>query len=284
MGRPDGNDVFVDSTVLYALLDSAHEAHDRVVAAWDKLLLCGARLVTSSYVCAELLALVQARLGSDKAQEFLRELRPHLRVLTVDAQLHARALADGKRDLSDLVPRISRGLMLRFGSTTAFSLDGRLGELPSRGTVAGRRAESASGAVLCARVRQCYEAVRQRGVPLRRGPPRDPRGWETLHTRNTAAARERRPYTDQGTVRREQGIRYSALAEREAPTVGGRGKGHRGTATSRRRRGFLHDKDSIGQSGSVDQVTEDMVGSQARRRGVSRVVRDSVDHDAERVS
>ena len=44
MGRSDGNDVFIDSTVLYALLDSTHEAHDRVVAAWNELLRCVVRL------------------------------------------------------------------------------------------------------------------------------------------------------------------------------------------------------------------------------------------------
>lgn len=123
MGRPDRNDVFIDSTVLYALLDSTHEAHDQVVAAWEGLLRCAAPLVTSSYVCAELLALAQAQLGSDKVQAFLREFKPHLKVLTVDAQLHARVLAHGKRDLRDLIPRISRALMLQFGVTNAFSLD-----------------------------------------------------------------------------------------------------------------------------------------------------------------
>ena len=126
MGRSDGNNVFIDSTVLYALLDSTHEAHDRVVAAWNRLLRCADPLVTSSYVCAELLALVQARLGSAKVQAFRREFRPHLKVLTVDAQLHAGALAHGKRDLGELIPRTSRALMSQLGVTTAFTLDVRL--------------------------------------------------------------------------------------------------------------------------------------------------------------
>ena len=126
MGRSEGNDVFIDSTVLYALLDSTHEAHDRVVAAWNRQLRCADRLITSSYVCAELLALVQARLGFAKVQAFRREFRPHLKVLTVDAHLHAGAIAHGKRDLGELIHRTSRALMSQSGVTTAFTLDERL--------------------------------------------------------------------------------------------------------------------------------------------------------------
>ena len=123
MGRPDDNKVFVDTTAFYAVLDPAHEVHDRVVAAWFELLGCGARLFTSSYVCSELLALVQASLGFDKVQTFLGELRPHVVVLTVDSALHARAVVGGKRDLRGLIPRTSRALMAKFGVTTVFTLD-----------------------------------------------------------------------------------------------------------------------------------------------------------------
>ena len=82
MERSDRNPVFIDTTAFYALLDSTHEAHDRVVAAWDELLRSGAPLITSSYVCAELLALVQARLGFDKVRGFLDEVKPRVSVLT----------------------------------------------------------------------------------------------------------------------------------------------------------------------------------------------------------
>ena len=115
--------VFVDTTVFYALLDQAHEAHDRVVAAWVELVRSGALLFTSNYVCSELRALVQVRLGIDKVQTFLGELRPQVQVLTVDSALHARALASGKRDLGVLIPQTSRALMSQLGVKTAFALD-----------------------------------------------------------------------------------------------------------------------------------------------------------------
>ena len=123
MGLPDENKVFVDTTAFYALLDPAHEVHNQVVAAWFELLGCGARLFTSSYVCSELLALVQASLGSDKVQTFLGEFKPHVEVLPVDSALHARTLARGRRDLGALILQTSRALMSQFGVTTAFALD-----------------------------------------------------------------------------------------------------------------------------------------------------------------
>ena len=125
MGRSDDK-VFVDTTAFYALLDPAHEAHHRVVAAWAELLRSGAPLFTSSYVCSELLALVQSSLGIDKARAFLGELRPHVEVLTVDSALHARTLAGSKRDLGGLIPQTSRALMSQIRVTTVFALDENL--------------------------------------------------------------------------------------------------------------------------------------------------------------
>ena len=128
MQRPDGNEVFIDTTAFYALLDPAHEAHDQVVAAWNKLIDSGAPLVTSSYVCAELLALLQARLGSQSVRAFIAGVKPHVTVLTIGSELHARALARGKRDLSALISRTTRMLMRRRGVSTVFALDGQFVE------------------------------------------------------------------------------------------------------------------------------------------------------------
>ena len=139
MGRPDGNEVFIDTTALYALLDPAHDAHDQVVAAWDELRRSGTPLITSSYVCAELVALVQARLGSEKVRAFLDDVKPHVTVLKVDSGLHARTLARGKRDLGALIPRTSRALMSQLGVTTVFALDGEFVGERFRGVELGQR-------------------------------------------------------------------------------------------------------------------------------------------------
>ena len=142
MGHPDGNEVFIDTTALYALLDPAHDAHDQVVAAWDELRRSGTPLITSSYVCAELVALVQARLGSEKVRAFLDDVKPHVTVLKVDSGLHGRALTRGKRDLGALIPRTSRALMSQLGVRTVFSLDGEfVGERFRRVELAQRAAQ-----------------------------------------------------------------------------------------------------------------------------------------------
>ena len=139
MGRPDGNEVFIDTTALYGLLDPAHDAHDQVVAAWDELRRSGTPLITSSYVCAELVALVQARLGSEQVRAFLDDVKPHVTVLKVDSGLHSRALARGKRDLGALIPRTSRALMSQLGVTTVFALDGEFVGERFRGVELGQR-------------------------------------------------------------------------------------------------------------------------------------------------
>ena len=140
MGRPDGNEVFIDTTALYALLDPAHDAHDQVAAAWDKLRRSGTPLMTSSYVCAEMVALVQARLGSEKVRAFLDDVKPHVTVLKVDSGLHGRALTRGKRDLGALIPRTSRALMSQLGVRTVFSLDGEFVGEPFRRVELAQRA------------------------------------------------------------------------------------------------------------------------------------------------
>ena len=126
MERPDRNEVFVDTTALYALMDPTHAAHAQVRAAWDGLLRSGTPMFTSSYVCAELLALVQVGLGFERVRAFLDDVKPHVTVLTVDFELHSRTLTHGKRDLDSLIPRTSRALMRRHGVATVFTLDGRL--------------------------------------------------------------------------------------------------------------------------------------------------------------
>ena len=126
MERPERIEVFVDTTAFYALMDPTHAAHAQVRAAWDGLLRSGTPMFTSSYVCAELRALVQVGLGFERVRAFLDDVKPHVTVLTVDSELHARALTYGKRDLGSLIPRTSRALMRRCGVATVFTLDGRL--------------------------------------------------------------------------------------------------------------------------------------------------------------
>ena len=125
MEHPERNAIFIDTTALYALLDRTHEVHAQIGVAWDELLSSGALLLTSNYVWAELLALVQAGLGGERVRALVDDVKPQVSVLTVASELHARALAHDKRDLSALIPRTSVALMRQLGVTTVFTLDGR---------------------------------------------------------------------------------------------------------------------------------------------------------------
>ena len=144
MKLPNGKTIFIDTTVLYALLDPTHEAHEQVSEAWHGLLSSGASFMTTSYVCAELLALVQVRLGVGGVQAFQRDLGPSIRVLTVDSRLHARALATCRRNLGELIHQTSLAFMSEQGVTTVFTLDARFAGNRFR-AVELRRREHPSG-------------------------------------------------------------------------------------------------------------------------------------------
>jgi predicted nucleic acid-binding protein len=75
-------------------------------------------LVTSSYVVHESWALIQARLGWDAVEDFLKELVPRCRIVWVDERLHslgaARARQARERRLS-LTGCVSFEVMLAEG-------------------------------------------------------------------------------------------------------------------------------------------------------------------------
>lgn len=183
MELPVGNQVFIDTTALYALLDRTHEAHDRVVAAWNELLRSSVALITSSYVCAELRALVQARLGLDSMRAFLDEVRPHMTVLAVDSEDHARSLAHSKRDLSTLVPRTSGALMRRLGVTTVLALDGQFGGWHVRKVDVGQRTTQSPAEHGRGPSSRSAKAPRRHGARRGRPQPASTRARRTAHPR-----------------------------------------------------------------------------------------------------
>jgi predicted nucleic acid-binding protein len=120
------NSVFVDTSALYALLDSADERHTQARRAWAGLAEHRERLVTSNYVLVESMALVGRRLGSDAARAFDGHFVPLLNVVWVDESLHRRAtsalLVAGLRDLS-LVDCASFEVMRQTSIDRAFAYD-----------------------------------------------------------------------------------------------------------------------------------------------------------------
>jgi uncharacterized protein len=118
--------VFVDTSAIYALINSADRYHPSAARLWPELILRNEDLVSTSYVQLESLALSQARIGLDAARRIVTDVAPFLRIHWVDEPLHERGvvawLAAGSRHPS-LVDWVSFEFMRRFGLTTAFAFD-----------------------------------------------------------------------------------------------------------------------------------------------------------------
>ena len=117
--------VFVDTSALYAALDSRDDRHGRAKAVFADLI-GNEELVTHSYVIVEIAALTQTRLGAAASRDLFRTVVPALNVALVDERLHessvAAFLASDRRRAS-LVDWTSFEFMHRTGLRTAFAFD-----------------------------------------------------------------------------------------------------------------------------------------------------------------
>ena len=116
--------IFVDTSALYALADSADPNHEKARRILDGLLDRDEILLTHSYVLVESIALVQHRLGTAPAVQ-LAESRG-FEVEWIDAARHGETVrvlgARGKRRVS-FVDLVSFGVMRARGIGTAFAFD-----------------------------------------------------------------------------------------------------------------------------------------------------------------
>lgn len=116
--------IFVDTSALYALADSADPNHEKARRILDELLNRGEILLTHSYVLVESIALVQHRLGAAPAVR-LAESRG-FEVAWVDAPRHDQAVhvlrARTRRRVS-FVDIVSFEVMRARGIGTAFAFD-----------------------------------------------------------------------------------------------------------------------------------------------------------------
>jgi predicted nucleic acid-binding protein len=110
--------VFVDTSGFYAFLDRDDRFHTEAKRLFLKSEAGEWALVTSSYVLHESWALIQARLGWDAVEDFLRELVVRCRIVWVDERFHqlgaARARQARERRLS-LTDCVSFEVMLAEG-------------------------------------------------------------------------------------------------------------------------------------------------------------------------
>jgi uncharacterized protein len=118
--------IFIDTSGLYAVLDRHDEKHEIAGAIWRRLIESSTRLVTTNYIIVEMLALIQARLGSDAIRRLAVDIFPTIEQVIVDAGLHHAAietlLAQNRRALS-FVDGVSFACMRRLHVTMVFSFD-----------------------------------------------------------------------------------------------------------------------------------------------------------------
>lgn len=118
--------VFVDTSALYAVIDSDDDHHAAAAVVWRRLLTDGVRMVTHNYVAVETLALVQARIGMRAVATVTGALIPALDMHMVDAATHELAVsscvAAGERRIS-LVDWTSFVVMQGMGIASAFAFD-----------------------------------------------------------------------------------------------------------------------------------------------------------------
>ena len=120
------NEVFVDTSALYALLVEADDNHHAARTVVPSFRDSGAGLVTSSFVVLETVTLLQARVGVAAVRIFYRDVLPVLDVVWVGEDLLHRAmaalLASSHRGVS-LTDWSSFVLMRERGIVHAFAFD-----------------------------------------------------------------------------------------------------------------------------------------------------------------
>ena len=118
--------VFVDTSGIFAVLDSDDRYHEDADHLWRQLVLEAEQLVCTNYVLIESFALVQRRLGMHAARSLEEDILPLVRVHWVEESNHRAAMAAfltaGRKGLS-LVDCVSFVIMRRFDVKTAFAFD-----------------------------------------------------------------------------------------------------------------------------------------------------------------
>lgn len=118
--------IFADTSGLFALLARDDYMHIRAKLNFEYFSANDVRLLTSSYVLVETVALLQRRIGLEVVSDFKTKIEPLLEVIWADGDWHARALqrlfACGKRDVS-LVDCLSFEVMEARNLEVAFSFD-----------------------------------------------------------------------------------------------------------------------------------------------------------------
>lgn len=118
--------LFVDTSALYPLLVRSEGHHEEVAEVFRSALDTGRRLVTTSYVMLETIALLQSRIGLAPVADLDSRIMPLFHVHWVDGALHRRAmelLLRRDRRRFSLVDTVSFLVMESEGVREAMALD-----------------------------------------------------------------------------------------------------------------------------------------------------------------
>jgi len=123
--------VFVDTSALFALVNTAEENNSSAWDTWNDLIRRGDELITNNYVIVESIALIQNRLGISIVQKLQTNTVSLLHIVWIDEEQHAAALqnvlAANRRTLS-LVDCSAFETMRRMGINTVFTFDPHFAE------------------------------------------------------------------------------------------------------------------------------------------------------------
>ena len=84
--------ILVDTSALYAVVDTSNEAHPRASATWRRILDEGDLILISSYALSETITLLHARFGTATVRTFVDGLLPIIVIDWVDQETHDAAL------------------------------------------------------------------------------------------------------------------------------------------------------------------------------------------------
>lgn len=115
--------VVVDTSALFALLDSRDENFSRAAKQWE--LMPEVDLVTHAYVVSETIAVLRSRLGWSGVDALVDRFLPSLRVEMVDRALHDQALAayQAQHGGKSFVDHVTIAFARRDGIQQAFAYD-----------------------------------------------------------------------------------------------------------------------------------------------------------------
>ena len=118
--------IFVDTSAFYALMDRSDSYHKKAKKLWAFLLDREIYFKTTNYIITETLALLQNRLGFEAAQLYSSDILELVDILWVDESRHSLAfelwLSLGRKKLS-LVDCVSFITMRHFRIENVFGFD-----------------------------------------------------------------------------------------------------------------------------------------------------------------